>query len=175
MDMGMHVALIGADIQDNLMKGVDPIGKELRVDGVEYTIVGLGKREGKTLGQSRDNWVLIPISTWQHQYGARQTIRIWGKANGVGQSLVNAMEQARVIMRARRHDRLGANDSFDLDTNQSFLSLWASISARLHLPGHRRHRHHEHHAGVGDGADAGDRHPQGAGRAQGRRPAPVPD
>jgi putative ABC transport system permease protein len=128
MDMGAHVAIIGADIQDNLLKGVDPMGKELRVDGVSYTIVGLGKREGKTLGQSRDNWVLIPMSSWQHQYGARQTIRIWGKSNGVGKSLVNAMDEARVILRARRHDRLGEKDSFDLDTNQSFLSLWSSIS-----------------------------------------------
>ncbi len=125
---GSHVAIIGADIQDNLMKGVDPMGKELRVDGVSYTIVGLGKREGKTLGQSRDNWVLIPMTTWQHQYGSRQTIRIWGKSNGVGQSLVNAMDEARVILRGRRHVRLGEKDNFDLDTNQSFLSLWSSIS-----------------------------------------------
>jgi putative ABC transport system permease protein len=131
MDTGSHVAIIGADILENLMKGVDPIGKELRVDGVMYTIVGLGKRQGKTLGQSRDNWVMIPITTWQHQYGAHNTIRIWGKAAGVGAELAGAMEDSRVIMRTRRHDQLGKPDSFDLDTNQSFLSLWASISANF--------------------------------------------
>jgi len=129
MSTGAHVAIIGSDIMDNLMKGVDPVGKELRVDGTSYTIVGLGKRQGKTLGQSRDNWVMIPITTWQHQYGFHETIRIWGKATGVGQDLANAMEETRIIMRSRRHDRLGEKDSFDLDTNQSFLSLWASISA----------------------------------------------
>jgi len=131
MDSATHVVVIGADIMDNLMKGVDPVGKEIRVDGAAYTIVGLGKRQGKTLGQSRDNWVMMPITTWQHQYGSHKTIRIWAKAAGVGQTLNNAMEEARVIMRTKRHDALGAADSFDLDTNQSFLSLWASISANI--------------------------------------------
>ena len=131
MDSGSHVAIIGADIMENLMKGADPIGKEIRVDGAAYTIVGLGKRQGKTLGQSRDNWVMVPITTWQHQYGSRKTIRIWAKAAGVGTTLSNAMEEARVIMRTKRHDALGKPDSFDLDTNQSFLSLWASISANI--------------------------------------------
>jgi putative ABC transport system permease protein len=133
MDTGAHVAIIGYDILDNLMKGVDPIGKELRVDGTEYTIVGLGVRQGKTLGQSRDNWVMIPITTWQHQYGAHNTIRIWGKATGVGPDFGKAMEETRVILRTRRHDQLGAKDSFDLDTNQSFLSLWANISGSFFI------------------------------------------
>ena len=133
MDTAARVAIIGADIQDNLLKGVDPIGKELRVDGQMYTIVGLGKRQGKTLGQSRDNWVMIPITTWQHQYGTKTSLRIWGKANGTGQPLVNAMEEVRVILRTRRHDALGKPDTFDLDTNQSFLSLWASISQNFFM------------------------------------------
>ncbi len=128
MNTGAHVAIIGNDILENLMKGVDPIGKELRVDGASYTIVGLGVRQGSTLGQSRDNWVMIPISTWQHQYGAHNTIRIWGKATGIGQDFAGAMEECRVIMRSRRHDPLGQKDSFEIETNQSFLSLWASIS-----------------------------------------------
>jgi putative ABC transport system permease protein len=131
MDSGSHVAIIGADIEQNLMKGVDPIGKEIRVDGQSYTIVGLGKPQGKTLGQSRDNWVMVPITTWQHQYGTHNTVKIWAKAAGVGQTLANAMEEARVIMRTRRHDALGKADSFELDTNQSFLSLWSSISANI--------------------------------------------
>jgi putative ABC transport system permease protein len=49
----------------------------------------------------------------------------------VGAELAGAMEDSRVIMRTRRHDQLGKPDSFDLDTNQSFLSLWASISANF--------------------------------------------
>jgi putative ABC transport system permease protein len=64
-----HFAIIGQDITDNLMPGVDPIGKEIRIDGQVYHVIGLGKSEGKTLGQSRDNYAIIPITTYLKQYG----------------------------------------------------------------------------------------------------------
>ena len=51
------VAIIGHDILDNLMPNTDPLGKEIRVDGRMYYVIGVGKKEGKTLGQSRDNWM----------------------------------------------------------------------------------------------------------------------
>ncbi len=57
--------IVGYDIVDNLLGEGDPIGKEIRVDGIPYTIVGVGDRQGKTLGQSQDNWVAIPLSTYQ--------------------------------------------------------------------------------------------------------------
>ncbi len=43
--------IVGYDIVDNLLPDSDPIGKEIRVDGIPYTIVGVGDRQGKTLGQ----------------------------------------------------------------------------------------------------------------------------
>jgi putative ABC transport system permease protein len=89
------VVVIGADIQDNLIPGVDPIDKELRVDGRLYRIIGVGTRRGKTLGQSQDNWVLMPISTWYKAYGTQgQSIRIWGKSYGVGSSGDHALAAA---------------------------------------------------------------------------------
>ena len=123
-----NVGIIGNDIVENLMPGVDPLGKEIRVDGREFTVIGVGKKQGKTLGQSRDNWVAIPISTWLHQYNPRITIRIWGTGGGVGSQLEAAMDETRVILRNRRHLAPGQKDDFDLDTNQTFLSLWANIS-----------------------------------------------
>src|ERR1700674_3993027 len=59
------VALIGTDIAEKLFPGSDPIGKELDVDGRPYEIVGVGKPIGTVLGQTRDNYVYIPIETWR--------------------------------------------------------------------------------------------------------------
>ncbi|HWR35219.1 MAG TPA: ABC transporter permease [Clostridia bacterium] len=127
------VAIIGQDIVDNLMGGVDPIGKEIRVDGRTYRVIGVGKREGKTLGQSRDNWVILPITSWFGQYGTHNSIRIWGKAYDIGAPLESALDQTRVVLRSRRHDRPGAPDSFSADTNQSFLSIWADLSGTFFI------------------------------------------
>ncbi len=79
------VAIIGQDIRENLLGDTDPLGKEIRVDGKSCTgWSGVGKKEGKTLGQSRDNYVIMPIATWLKSYGAHNSIIIWAKANDVG-------------------------------------------------------------------------------------------
>ncbi|MGA1998459.1 MAG: ABC transporter permease [Terriglobales bacterium] len=128
-----RVVVIGSDILEKLMPGLDPIGREVRIDGENYTIIGLGKTEGKTLGQSRDNYVIMPITAWMRKYGTHNSIRILGKADGVGPQLDSAMDQTRAIMRSRRHDLPGAPDSFAVETNASFLGIWANISGSFFI------------------------------------------
>jgi putative ABC transport system permease protein len=127
------VAIIGWDIRENLLGAVDPIGKEIRVDGRMYRVIGVGKKEGKTLGQSRDNWVLLPIATWIKAYGAQNSVNIWAKTNDVGALFEQGIDQVRVILRSIRHDRVGEKDSFVIETNQSFLSIWANLSGTFFI------------------------------------------
>lgn len=123
------VAVVGPDIVDNLMPGLDPMGKEIRIDGWSYRIIGVGKKKGKTLGQSLDNYVMIPISAYLKQYGVHNnSVRISGKAIGVGPALDAAMDEIRAVLRARRHDAPGADDSFDVETNASLLGIWSNFS-----------------------------------------------
>lgn len=124
-----RAAVVGYDIVDNLLGDGDPIGKEIRVDGSPYTVVGVGERQGKTFGQSQDNWVAVPITTYQHTYGTNDSIDIYCRANGDAASMERAEDEARVIMRSRRHDAPGADDSFELETNDTFLQIWKQISS----------------------------------------------
>ncbi|HEV8524224.1 MAG TPA: ABC transporter permease [Terriglobales bacterium] len=126
------VAIIGYDIVDNVMPGTDPVGKEIRLDGRGYTVIGVGKRKGKTLGQSMDNYAIIPITSGLRQYGSNVSIRIAGKAYGIA-TLDEAMDEARVIVRSRRHDLPGEPDSFSAETNRSFLSLWSDLSGKFFI------------------------------------------
>ena len=128
-----NVAVIGMDLVENLFPGVDPLGKELRLDGQLYTVIGIGTKQGKTLGQSRDNYVFVPITTYLKQYGSHTSIRISGKANGIGTQLDAAIDDARAILRARRHDLPGKPDSFAAETNASFMSLWSNISGTFFI------------------------------------------
>ena len=123
------VAVVGTDIVDNLMPGVDPMGKEIRIDGWIYRIIGVGKKKGSTLGQSLDNYAFIPLTSWFKQYGVYQSnMRISAKAVGTGPVLDGAMDEARVILRARRHDPADGRDSFDIETNSSLLSIWSNLT-----------------------------------------------
>jgi putative ABC transport system permease protein len=129
LDNKSPVAVVGPDIVDNLMPGVDPIGKEVRIDGWVYRVIGLGKKKGKTLGQTLDNYAIIPISAYLKQYGVHNnSVRISGKAIGVGPALDAAMDESRAVLRARRHDAPRAEDSFDIETNASLLGIWSNFS-----------------------------------------------
>jgi len=134
LDNNSPVVVVGTDIVDNLMPGVDPLGKEIRIDGWTYRIIGIGKKKGSTLGQSLDNWVFMPLSSWFKQYGVyKSNMRISAKAVGTGPTLDAAMDQARVIVRARRHDPAGGADSFDMENNGSLLSIWSNLTGTFFI------------------------------------------
>jgi putative ABC transport system permease protein len=128
-DIGTHNVIVGYDIVDNLLGEGDPLGKEIRVDGIPYTIIGVGDRQGKTLGQSQDNWVVVPITTYLQTYGHTDPLGIYARAGGGAESMERAEDETRVIMRARRHNRPGQPDDFEIQTNDTFMDIWKQFSA----------------------------------------------
>jgi len=122
------VVVVGPDIVDNLMPGTDPINKEIRIDGWVYRVVGVGKAKGKTLGQTMDNYALMPITSFQKQNGSHKDVHISGKAVAGGAGFEEAMDETRAILRARRHVHPGDEDNFDIETNDSLLSIWSNFS-----------------------------------------------
>jgi len=123
-----HVAIIGSDIQDHLFPGVNPIGQELRADGTPYTIIGVAEKQGSTFGQSQDNWVGVPLTAYQKNYGTQKSVTIYIKAGSAGLVLDDAADEVRVLMRSQRHDLPGAPDSFELDTNNTLVGFFSTIT-----------------------------------------------
>jgi len=123
-----HVAIIGTDIQDHIFPGIDPIGQELRVDGEPYTVVGISEKQGSTFGASQDNWVAVPLTTYQKSYGTAKTLTIYVKAGEAGPRLEAAADEVRVLVRSRRHDAPGAPDDFELDTNNTLVGFFSTVT-----------------------------------------------
>ena len=91
--------------------------------------MGVGDRQGKMLGQSQDNWVAVPISTYQQTYGYNDSVNIYARASGNAEAMERAKDEVRVLMRARRHNAPGQPDDFEIETNDTFLDIWKQISS----------------------------------------------
>src|SRR6267142_1891087 len=121
--------VIGTDIVDNLIPGVDPIGREIRWNNIPCTVIGVGKKEGSSLGTSLDNWIIMPLTTYQNQFGAQtDSLRVTIRA-GSAAKIQDSVDEVRQIMRGRRHLSFNAKDNFAVETSDSFLSLWKDITS----------------------------------------------
>jgi putative ABC transport system permease protein len=123
------VAVIGADVQEELFRGLDPLGRTMLVGGVPMRVIGLMARQGKTLGRSRDNEVYLPIDTFRKSFGSHDSIELYIKARGGVPGVDDAVDEARAVMRALRHTAFRSPDPFDVVTAESLQELWRQISA----------------------------------------------
>ena len=127
-DRAAYVCLIGADVVDQLLPGSTAVGQVIRVDNNEFTVLGTFDRIGSVLGQNQDNFIIVPMNTYLRMRGTRSSIVINVKA-GDGMAFENAMDEARLALRAKRHIRPGADEDFFFGTKESFIQLWQSISS----------------------------------------------
>ena len=123
------VCVIGNDLIENLMPGIDPIGKEIRWNNIPCEVIGYGSKQGSALGNSLDNWIIIPLTTYNKNYGTQQdSLRITSRA-GSAAKIQDSVDEVRQIMRGRHHLAYAKPDDFAIETSDSFLSLWKDISS----------------------------------------------
>lgn len=108
-----QVAVIGADLADQLFPGRDPLGGSVRIAGRGFEVIGVQGRLGTSGGASLDRSVWIPLPTFERLFGAPPTIQVFARAVG-GVTTADAEDHAIVSMRARRQLGPGEDNNFDL-------------------------------------------------------------
>lgn len=125
-----YVCVIGAEVAEKLFEAVEPVGRQIRIHGELFTIVGVVARKGKILGQSFDGFVMFPFSTFESIYGRRQTTTISVKmpdASMVNDAMARAQEAMRLAHRLKPND----NDNFSIETSDALISFWKSLTSVL--------------------------------------------
>jgi putative ABC transport system permease protein len=125
----VDVCLIGDALVQEFFSGIDPIGKVIRVAHEEFIVIGTYEKIGSILGQEQDNFVIIPMGTFVRMRGSRFSVIIQVKATGGEQVFQRAQDEARVVMRARRHIVGNKPEDFFIGTADSYIALWQSISS----------------------------------------------
>ena len=125
-------AVIGTDLVEAFFGTMEPIGKEIDVDGHPLRVVGVAEKKGSVFGQSQDNFVWMPISTFQKLYGSRRSLAIQGEAGSMA-AFEAAQDQMRVAMRARRHLTYDKPDDFAIETGESIMELWQNMTRGIYV------------------------------------------
>src|SRR5436190_13048689 len=117
-----YVCFIGYGLADQLFAGVEPLEKELKIEGLPFRIVRVAQEMGTVFGNPRDNFVIMPLSTYQSIYGSRGSIALRVAAIGP-ESIDRAQDEVRVVMRTRRHLNYNDPDNFGIVTSEALNSL----------------------------------------------------
>ena len=126
-----EVAFIGADLAEKFFPNVDPLGKIVRAENHTYEVIGVGGRIGSALGRSKDNYMLLPLSTY---------LKGWHKPNDSlavfvqvpnAESMQSAEEEARMLFRAWRHIPYNGDDDFAILGSDSIMAVWHQLTGNL--------------------------------------------
>jgi putative ABC transport system permease protein len=124
------VCVLGADAAEQMFGAGDAVGRDVRVGERRLAVVGVGARKGSSFGQSQDLYVLVPLGTFERMWGRQQSVSIVVRSRGQ-EHFETAQDEARAILRTRRHVRLGAEDDFAVITPEMFMSLWHTLSGAI--------------------------------------------
>lgn len=127
-DRAALVCLVGARVQDELFGGSSPLGGVIRINNLEFTVIGVYERIGSVLGQDQDNFAVVPMGAFVKLRGSRFSVILEAQAIS-REGFEQAQDEARLLMRSRRQIGPTQEEDFFFGTAESYIALWKSISS----------------------------------------------
>jgi putative ABC transport system permease protein len=125
-----RVCFIGYDVVEKLFPNTDPLDKELSLNGIPFRVIGTGEKVGSILGQSADNYVIVPLSTFRALWIARPELLVFVKAPD-SQHMTELQDEVRALMRARRHVPYRDDDTFGINASETIMGAWQQLTGTI--------------------------------------------
>jgi putative ABC transport system permease protein len=134
VDNARHVCVLGSGLATNLFESGSPIGERLKIDGINYTVVGVLESSGAAAGGDQDNFAVIPITTGLNRYGGGQwrSLDLLVQARDQG-SLDDCMERSEGVLRAIRKVPPGDPNDFEISSNDSMIASFKSFTRAVRV------------------------------------------
>jgi putative ABC transport system permease protein len=135
-EMGAPVMLVGDEVAKYFFDGLSPIGRELRIGGIPYTVIGVIEHQGSLFGQSLDETAFAPFNSPLHRLTNPR-----GDIDGLmvqapsAVMMDEAMETVREVMRGHRRLRPGTPDNFVMETSASALVSFQKTKTIMTIAG----------------------------------------
>jgi len=121
------VTVLGWGVADRLFADADPIDKIIQIEGVHFRVVGVSEKRGSFLGQTQDEFAVIPLAQFQMMFGSRRSLELMVKPRDLT-VIQPAMDDATVALRAARRLKPKQPDNFGLFTSDTILDLYHSAT-----------------------------------------------
>jgi putative ABC transport system permease protein len=131
VERGSKVVVVGADVVDALFPTVDPIGKQLTIDGRRFRVIGVLERKGKFLFQSRDNILVVPLGSLQRPSFFDFMIADVKPVSAA--ALPRAVDDIREALRRARKLEYREDDNFIVFTQDTLTDLYRQITSGIYL------------------------------------------
>ncbi len=125
-----NVVFIGNDLKQQFFPNSSPVGQTIDVAGVPFEVVGVSKIKGSVFGQSQDRFAIIPVETYFKIWGSRNGMTYYGMALDHAH-LIQAEEEARMLLRAYRHLKPKQDDTFAMVTSDAILDFWNQLTGAI--------------------------------------------
>jgi putative ABC transport system permease protein len=124
-DGAARVAYVGADIANKLFPAGNALNGEIDIRGLPYRLIGIEAVKGTVFGIPQDTFVVIPLKTYQLDFGplVRQRSLYFTATSKTDEGFSDAVEEARFLLRARRHLAPGEKDNFGIVTPDAITGL----------------------------------------------------
>ena len=127
VDSGRDICVVGSSIARKLFPHGSALGERIKFGGVGYQIVGVTEEKGRMFGQDQDSFVLVPITTGLNRYGRERSLSIQVQAWSQ-KAYDDTLEQVRGILRTVRKVEPGAEDDFEIASNDSIIRQFRSLT-----------------------------------------------
>ena len=135
-ELGTPVVIIGTEVASHFFRGLDPVGRELRIGGTPYAIIGVLEKQGNVFGFSLDRMVIGPyksaLSRVTNPRGDVDALVVQAPSR---EMLDDALESVREVMRGFRRLPPSRPDNFALETSDAALSFFDELKGKLILFG----------------------------------------
>jgi putative ABC transport system permease protein len=127
------VCFIGSDLVRKFFYNVDPIGKTIRAGTHSYQVIGVAETIGSAFGQSQDRFMFIPLGTYQKEWGTQRDSLVLFIQAANTEMMSASEDEARMLLRAWRHEQWSAPDSFGIIGSDSIMGLWKDLTGNIFM------------------------------------------
>ena len=133
LDSARNICVLGNGLATNIFPNSSPLGEQVKIDGIHYTVVGVLAANGGAMGGNQDNFAVVPLTTMLNRYGrSNRSLSILVQARDRA-SYEETLEEVRGALRVVRKVSPGKDDDFEIESNDSIIKQFKDFTRSVRI------------------------------------------